>query len=482
MEDTMKKIKVLFAASEIDPFAKTGGLADVAASLPKALKGIGQDVRVIMPKYRNIPQEYSERMEKVGYIYVNISWKNEYCGILKLEHGGVTCYFLDNEHYFGRDGYYGYDDEAERFAFFSKALIEVLPVIGFKPDIIHCNDWQTGVVSLLLKAKYMGVDFYRNMKTVCTVHNLKYQGIFPKEVLGELLGLGWEYFTPDGIEFYDNINYLKAGLVYSDIITTVSRTYAEEIKTDFFGERLNNVLNRRSEHLYGILNGIDMQTNNPETDARIFANYSENNIEGKYINKQMLQKTLGLQERIDIPVVSIISRMVDQKGFDLIAHVIEDILNLDIQFVVLGAGEHRYEQMFKYYQGKYPDKISVNLKYDALLSQRIYAGSDIFLMPSLFEPCGLSQMFSLRYGTIPVVRETGGLKDTIRPYNEVTHEGNGFTFFRYNAHDMLYVIKEAIHYYHHRSVWTKLVHNGMKIDFSWEKSAREYLDLYNKLI
>ncbi len=478
----MKKIKVLFAASEIDPFAKTGGLADVAASLPKALKGIGQDVRVIMPKYRNIPQEYSERMEKVGYIYVNISWKNEYCGILKLEHGGVTCYFLDNEHYFGRDGYYGYDDEAERFAFFSKALIEVLPVIGFKPDIIHCNDWQTGVVSLLLKAKYMGVDFYRNMKTVCTVHNLKYQGIFPKEVLGELLGLGWEYFTPDGIEFYDNINYLKAGLVYSDIITTVSRTYAEEIKTDFFGERLNNVLNRRSEHLYGILNGIDMQTNNPETDARIFANYSENNIEGKYINKQMLQKTLGLQERIDIPVVSIISRMVDQKGFDLIAHVIEDILNLDIQFVVLGAGEHRYEQMFKYYQGKYPDKISVNLKYDALLSQRIYAGSDIFLMPSLFEPCGLSQMFSLRYGTIPVVRETGGLKDTIRPYNEVTHEGNGFTFFRYNAHDMLYVIKEAIHYYHHRSVWTKLVHNGMKIDFSWEKSAREYLDLYNKLI
>ncbi len=478
----MKKIKVLFAASEVDPFAKTGGLADVAASLPKALKGIGQDVRVIMPKYRNIPQEYSERMEKVGYIYVNISWKNEYCGILKLEHGGVTCYFLDNEHYFGRDGYYGYDDEAERFAFFSKALIEVLPVIGFKPDIIHCNDWQTGVVSLLLKAKYMGVDFYRNMKTVCTVHNLKYQGIFPKEVLGELLGLGWEYFTPDGIEFYDNINYLKAGLVYSDIITTVSRTYAEEIKTDFFGERLNNVLNRRSEHLYGILNGIDMQTNNPETDARIFANYSENNIEGKYINKQMLQKTLGLQERIDIPVVSIISRMVDQKGFDLIAHVIEDILNLDIQFVVLGAGEHRYEQMFKYYQGKYPDKISVNLKYDALLSQRIYAGSDIFLMPSLFEPCGLSQMFSLRYGTIPVVRETGGLKDTIRPYNEVTHEGNGFTFFRYNAHDMLYVIKEAIHYYHHRSVWTKLVHNGMKIDFSWEKSAREYLDLYNKLI
>ena len=478
----MKKIKVLFAASEIDPFAKTGGLADVAASLPKALKGIGQDVRVIMPKYRNIPQEYSERMEKVGYIYVNISWKNEYCGILKLEHGGVTCYFLDNEHYFGRDGYYGYDDEAERFAFFSKALIEVLPVIGFKPDIIHCNDWQTGVVSLLLKAKYMGVDFYRNMKTVCTVHNLKYQGIFPKEVLGELLGLGWEYFTPDGIEFYDNINYLKAGLVYSDIITTVSRTYAEEIKTDFFGERLNNVLNRRSEHLYGILNGIDMQTNNPETDARIIANYSENNIEGKYINKQMLQKTLGLQERIDIPVVSIISRMVDQKGFDLIAHVIEDILNLDIQFVVLGAGEHRYEQMFKYYQGKYPDKISVNLKYDALLSQRIYAGSDIFLMPSLFEPCGLSQMFSLRYGTIPVVRETGGLKDTIRPYNEVTHEGNGFTFFRYNAHDMLYVIKEAIHYYHHRSVWTKLVHNGMKIDFSWEKSAREYLDLYNKLI
>jgi starch synthase len=358
----------------------------------------------------------------------------------------------------------------------------MLPVINFKPDVIHCNDWQTGTVSMLLKANYINNDFYKDIKTVFTIHNLKYQGVYPKEVLGEILSLGWEYFTPEGIEFFDNINYLKAGLVYSDVITTVSKTYAEEIKTDFYGERLNNVLSRRSQDLYGILNGIDMEINNPQTDDRIYSNFSTENLEGKMTNKQMLQKSLGLQERIDIPLIGIISRLVDQKGFDLINYVMEDILKLDIQLVILGAGEYKYEQTLKQFQERYWGKLSVNLKYDALLSQRIYAGADMFLMPSLFEPCGLSQMFSLRYGTIPIVRETGGLKDTIVQYDDITHEGNGFTFTRYNAHDMLYAIKEAIHFFYHRSTWKYLMKKGMETDFSWEKSAKEYLEVYKKAI
>ena len=476
----MKKTKVLFVSSEVDPFAKSGGLADVAASLPKALNRLGQDVRVVMPKYKSIPKKYVDKMEYLGYVYVDISWRHQFCGIMKYESDGVVYYFLDNEYYFGRDGFYGYDDEAERFAFFSKALLSMLPVIDFKPDLIHCNDWQTGTVSLLLKANYKNNEFYKDIKSVFTIHNLKYQGVYPKEGLGEVLGLGWEHFTPDGIEFFDTVNYLKAGLVYSDIITTVSKTYAEEIKTDFFGERLNNILNRRAQDLYGILNGIDMESNNPDTDNRIYANFSLDNLDGKMTNKQMLQNSLGLPERIDIPVIGIISRLVDQKGFDLINFVMEDILKLDIQLVILGAGEYKYEQVLKQYQEKFQVKLSVNLKYDAVLSQRIYAGSDMFLMPSLFEPCGLSQMFSLRYGTIPIVRETGGLKDTIIQYNDITHEGNGFTFTRYNAHDMLYAIKEAVHFYYHRSTWTYLMKKGMEADFSWEKSAKEYMEIYKK--
>ncbi|HHX18571.1 MAG TPA: glycogen synthase GlgA [Clostridium sp.] len=478
----MKKNKVLFASSEVDPFAKTGGLADVAASLPKALSGLGQDIRVVMPKYKNIPQKYVDKMEYIGYIYVDISWRHQFCAILKLEQDGVIYYFLDNEYYFNRDGYYGYDDEAERFAFFCKALIEFLPVVDFKPDIIHCNDWQTGVVSLLLNVHYKHLEFYQNIKTVYTIHNLKYQGVFPKEVLGELLGVPWEYFTSDGIEFYDKVNYLKAGVAYSDIINTVSKTYAEEIKTDFYGENLNSILNTRSQDLYGILNGIDMERNDPATDERIFENFSKDNMEGKLVNRHMLQQTVGFDERIDIPIIGIISRLVDQKGFDLIDFVMEELLKLDIQLIILGAGERKYEEMLKHYEGKYPKKLSVNLKYDALLAQRIYAGSDMFLMPSLFEPCGLSQMFSLRYGTIPIVRETGGLKDTVTQYNEITQKGNGFTFKRYNAHDMLFAIKQAIHYYYHRGTWEFLMYNGMSEDFSWEKSAKEYIDLYKKAL
>lgn len=477
----MKKRTILFASSEVEPFAKTGGLADVSSSLPKALARLGHNMVVVMPKYKNISPEYLEKSEFMGNIYVSILWKKEFCGIHRLLKDGVTYYFLDNEYYFKRDGLYGYPDEAERFSFFCKAVIEILPFLDLKPHIIHCNDWQTGPLSLLLRANYQHLDFYKGIRTVFTIHNLKYQGVFPKETLDGVLGLSWDYFNSEGIEFFGQVNFLKAGLVYSNIITTVSKTYAEEIKTDFYGENLNSVLNRRSSDLYGILNGIDMEENNPSTDTKIFHNYSSQNLDGKLNNKHMLQKTCGLQERNDIPLIGMITRLVDQKGMDILDYVMDEMLSMDLQFIVLGAGEKKYEDMLRYYKSKYPWKISVNLKYDPWLAQRIYAGSDMFLMPSLFEPCGLSQMFSLRYGTIPIVRETGGLKDTITPYNEITGQGNGFTFSRYNAHDMLFAIKQAVHFYYHQATWKHLVQNGMTLDFSWDKSAKEYENLYGKL-
>jgi starch synthase len=402
--------------------------------------------------------------------------------VLKLVHEGVAVYFIDNEYYFNRDKLYGYNDEAEQFAFFSKALLKVLPLIDFKPDIIHCNDCQTGVVSTFLKAQFRLEDFYKDIKTVYTIHNLKYQGIFSKETLGDILGLGWEYFNAEGLEYKNCVNYMKAGIAYSDVITTVSKTYAEEIKHDFFGENLNGMINKHSERLYGIVNGIDYQENDPETDKRIFENFDAENIEGKYENKRLLQESLGLLQRKDIPIISIVSRLVDQKGFDLIACVFDELLQLDIQLVVLGTGDEKYEEMFRTAALIYPDKVSANLKYDGILAQRIYAGSDMFLMPSLYEPCGLSQLFSLRYGTVPIVRETGGLNDTIRPYNEFTGEGTGFTFANYNAHEMLTVIKLALSLYGKKDIWEAIIRNGMKQDFSWNKSAQEYMELYSRLL
>ncbi|WHH57431.1 glycogen synthase GlgA [Petroclostridium sp. X23] len=475
----MEKLKVLFASSEVVPFAKTGGLADVAGSLPKALKNLDVDIRVVMPKYKDIPQQYVDQMEYIGYIYVDIGWRHQYCGLLKTEYDGVTIYFIDNEYYFNRNGLYGYHDEAEQFIFFSKALIEMLPCIQFQPDIIHCNDWQTGVVSLLLNARYKQQDFFRNIKTVFTIHNLKYQGVFPKEVLTDILGISWEHFTVDKIEFYDQINCMKAGLAYSDIINTVSKTYAEEIKHDFFGENLQDMIRKRSENLYGIVNGIDMETNNPASDQRLFANYDVNHLEGKYENKRELQRVLGLPVRNDVPVIGIISRLVAQKGLDLISCVLHDMLHEDLQLVILGTGESIYEQLFIHAASLYPAKVSANIKYDGTLAQRIYAGSDMFLMPSLFEPCGLSQLFSLRYGAIPIVRETGGLNDTVQSYNELTNEGNGFSFTNYNAQDMLHTIKRAIHFYQDKEIWNALIRRGMSADYSWNKSAEEYVELYH---
>lgn len=476
----MEKLNILFAASEAVPFAKTGGLADVAGSLPKELKKLGCDIRIVMPKFSIIPHDYTEKMMYLGYVYVDVGWRHQYCGIFQLEHEGVTVYFLDNEYYFKREALYGNSDEGEQYAFFSKAILEFLPMIGFKPDIIHVNDWQTGLVPLILKAYYRQNSFYRDIKTILTIHNLKYQGVFPKSCLTEVLGVGWEHFTVNGIEFYDQVNYMKAGIMYSDFITTVSPTYANEIRTAYFGENLNDALNNRAGVLYGILNGIDFDLNDPATDRRLFANYTSENTDGKYENKRMLQETLGLPQSPSTPVIGIISRLVDQKGFDLIDAMLYELLQLDIQIIVLGTGENKYEELFKAAARDFPGKVSPNIKFDGVLAQRIYAGSDMFLMPSLFEPCGLSQLFSLRYGTIPIVRETGGLNDTIKSFNENTGEGNGFTFSNYNAHDMAYTIKRAISFYHKKDIWRNLVVKGMQQDFSWTKSANEYLELYRR--
>lgn len=478
----MSNIKVLFAASEAVPFAKTGGLADVAGTLPRELFRLGADARLIMPKYGSIPQSYTDRMEYIGYVYVDLSWRHQYCAVLKLEHEGFITYFIDNEYYFKRDGFYGHYDEAEQFAFFSKALLKVLPLLNFKPDIIHCNDWQTGVVSVFLKGNFNLEEYYKDIKTVYTIHNLKYQGIFPKEVLGDILGLGWEYYNEDGLEFNDCVNYMKAGIAYSDMITTVSRTYAEEIKSDYFGENLNGIINKRSDRFFGIVNGIDYRENDPMTDGRIYKNFDAESLEGKHVNKRMLQESLGLPQKEDIPIIGIVSRLVDQKGFDLIECVFEELLQLDLQLIVLGTGEAKYENMFRYAAQRYPDKVAVNLKYDGVLAQRIYAGSDMFLMPSLYEPCGLSQLFSLRYGTVPIVRETGGLNDTIEPYNEFTGEGTGISFTNYNAHEMLDAVKRSLSLYRQKNIWETIVRNGMRQDFSWNQSAREYMGLYEKLI
>lgn len=479
----MNNINVLFASSEVFPFAKTGGLGDVAGSLPKAISMLGVDIRVVMPNYGSIPQQFKNTMDFLGFVYVDLSWRHQYCGVLRLVYEGITYYFLDNEYYFNRSDLYGDFDQAEQFTFFSKAVLEMLPIIGFKPDIIHCNDWQTGVVSLLLKANHRDNPFYSKMKTIFTIHNLKYQGVFPKEVMSDLLGVDWQYFTPYGIEFHDNVNFMKSGLVYSDAITTVSPTYSEEIKTSFYGEDLNDILIHRSKDLYGILNGIDYEKNNPENDSRIYANYSVNDISGKYENKRRLQEDLGLPVRADVPVIGIISRLTAQKGFDLIECVLEDILQMDIQLVLLGKGDEYYKHVFENAAYWHKDKVSANITFSDTLAQRIYAGSDMFLMPSLFEPCGLGQIFSFRYGAVPIVRETGGLNDTVFSYNEESGNGNGFSFSNYNAHDMLNTIKRAVDfYYNKKDVWITLVERGMKADFSWNKSARAYFDMYKHTI
>ena len=477
-------MKVLFAASECVPFVKTGGLADVVGALSPVLKAQGADVRVILPLYAAIPETYVRQMKLECEFEVELCWRKQYCGIKSLEYQGVTFYFVDNQFYFGRSYIYGLGgDEYERFGFFCRAVIDALVHLDFKPDIIHCHDWQTGMIPALLKIQYAHFPFYANMKTVYTIHNLQYQGVFPIKAVQDTLGLGDSLFTADKLECYGCANYMKAGLVYADQLTTVSPSYADEIQTAFYGERLDGLLRARRDQLSGILNGIDVDDYDPAKDPQIYANYDPYHLGGKEICKQELQKEMGLVVDPDVPLVGIISRLSNQKGFDLIECVIRELMGLGIQLVVLGMGEAKYTNLFSWAESEYPGRLAARFAMNHQLAHRIYAGSDLFLMPSQFEPCGLSQMIALRYGTIPVVRETGGLRDTVLSYNKFTDEGNGFTFFNYNAHDMLYTLRRAVHYYkNNREVWYKLIVRGMMGDYSWYSSAGKYLALYEKLM
>lgn len=475
-------MKILYVAAEAVPFAKTGGLADVAGSLPKALKADGVDVRVIMPKFGKIPEAYRNAMEHVYDGELPVAWRKKYVGLDKYELDGVTYYFVDNEEYFNREGFYGYDDDAERFSFFSRAVLDLLPEMDFWPDVIHTNDWHAGLVNVFLKLEHMGDARYERIKTVYTIHNLKYQGVFPKDVMPDVLGLDWKYFNNGDLEFYDAVNFMKGGIIYADAITTVSKTYAKEIQYPYFGEHLDGLLRSREQDLSGIVNGIDYDVYNPRTDKYIFETYDEGSLDRKLDNKTELQKSLGLPERRKVPLIAIVSRLVEPKGMDLVVRMMDEILqHEDIQLVVLGTGEKRYEDWFKGLAWRYPKKVSVNIYFSNELAQRIYAGADIFLMPSNYEPCGIGQLIALRYGTIPVVRQTGGLKDTVQQYNKYTQEGNGFVFDNYNAHEMMYALKRALSFYGNYEIWHKIQLNAVQSDFSWKRSAKEYEALYKRL-
>lgn len=476
--------KILFVASEAVPFIKTGGLADVVGSLPKCFNKDEFDVRVILPKYLCISDEWKSKMNYVTHFYMDLAWRSQYVGVLEMQYEGIQFYFIDNEYYFAGAKPYGniYQD-IEKFAFFSKAALSALPSIGFQPDIVHCHDWQTGLIPVLLKDRFSDSEFYRGMKSVMTIHNLKFQGVWDVKTVQDITGLPAYYFTPDKLEAYGDANYLKGGLVYADAITTVSDTYAEEIKIPFYGEGLDGLMRARSNSLRGIVNGIDYDVFNPETDPMIDYHYNARNFRKEKIkNKRALQKELGLTQNDSAFMVGIVSRLTDQKGFDLIAHMMDEMCQNDIQFVILGTGEEKYENMFRHFAWKYQGKVSANIFYSEALSHKIYAASDAFLMPSLFEPCGLSQLMSLRYGTLPIVRETGGLKDTVQPYNEYESTGTGFSFTNYNAHEMYNTLLYAMNtYYNKRREWNKIVDRAMAADFSWDSSAKKYAELYNWL-
>lgn len=478
--------KILFAASEGVPFIKTGGLADVVGSLPKCIDREYFDVRVIIPKYACMKQEMKDKIRYVNHFYMDFNWKRVYVGILEAELDGVHYYFIDNEYYFSGTKVYSDSPiwEIERYAYFSKAALSALPVIGFQPDVIHCHDWQTGLIPVYMKERFHEGDFFRGMKSVITIHNLKFQGKWDTRTVQSITGLPEYYFTPDKLEAYKDANLLKGGIVYADAVTTVSSTYAEEIKTPFYGEGLDGLLRARSGDLRGIVNGIDYTDFNPESDPHIVKQYDAVNFRKEKVkNKRALQQELGLRQDDRKMMIGLVSRLTDQKGLDLVAYVMDELCQDDIQLVVLGTGEERYENMFRHFDWKYGDKVSANIYYSDPLSHKIYASCDAFLMPSLFEPCGLSQLMALRYGTIPIVRETGGLKDTVQAYNEYESTGTGFSFTNYNAHEMLNTIRYAEHiYYDKKREWNKMVDRAMAEDFSWEVSAKKYQEMYDWLI
>ncbi|MBQ3088168.1 MAG: glycogen synthase GlgA [Clostridia bacterium] len=469
-------MKVLFAASEAYPFAMSGGLADVAGALPKALRSRFVGCRVVMPLYGTVSEEMRSKMKFLTHITVPVAWRRQYCGIFEAHIDGVIYYLLDNQYYFKRDTLYGHYDDAERFAFFSRAVLEILPHIDFIPDVIHCNDWQTAMIPVY-KDRYYHDGIYENIKTVFTIHNIQYQGKYGYELMKDVLGLGDD--AAHLVEYENCVNLMKGAIECADRVTTVSRTYAEEILTPWYAHGLDEILSLRAFKLSGIVNGIDTEVYNPETDPLIYKGFSAEDISGKAVNKAELQKEMGLPEKPDVPVIGIVSRLVGHKGFDLVKAVFEDMLKADVQFAILGSGEWEFETFFYDMKEKYPDKVGLRLGFVPQLAHRIYAGADIFLMPSKSEPCGLAQMVALRYGTIPIVRETGGLKDTIQDSGD--GEGNGFTFATYNAHDMLEAVWRALAGYSDAEGWNTLVLRAMNCDNSWKRSAGEYLKIYKEL-
>ncbi len=482
MAETNKKMQIVFASAECAPFVKTGGLGDVAGSLPAALVRAGAEVIVMVPKYATIKDEYKAQMEHFSDFYVSLGWRNEYCGLEKLEHDGVTYMFIDNERYFARDYPYGFFDDGERFAFFSKAITESLQHLpsGFECDILHCNDWQTALAPVFLREFYQGLPLYERVKTVFSIHNVAFQGQFSDTVMEDILGVAHIPAAASQLRCDAcSINYMLGALRYADAITTVSPTYANEIQTPEFGEGLDGVLRERSYALQGILNGIDVAGFDPATDKRIAANYTVDDRGGKAVCKAKLQEELGLEVRDDRPLMVMVTRLTRQKGLDLVMYALDRILSGGVQVAVLGTGDRDYEDGLRYFQDKYPGTMAARIEFDPALSQRMYAAADMFLMPSKFEPCGLSQIIAMRYGTLPIVRETGGLKDTVIPYNEFTGEGTGFSFSNFNGDEMGdAVFRAARLFWDNRDAWNQLVTQAMSQDFSWTRSADKYLDLY----
>ena len=472
-------MKILYATSEAVPFCKTGGLADVAGSLPTALAASGAEVAVVLPLYQKVRERYGHELTFLCYDYVDLAWRHSYCGLFSLERDGVTWYFLDNEQYFNRPDLYGYMDDGERFGFFSRAIVRMLDHMKFWPEVIHCNDWQTALVPIYLKDDGVREDRYRSIRTVLTIHNIEYQGRYGKQTLGDLFGLdhGW---ADDGTILMDgDVNLLKGAILCADAVNAVSPTYANELKMPFFAHRLDGIMRQCGYKVSGVLNGIDMNRYNPATDSHIACNYSLEDMSGKEQCKAELQKIMGLRQEPYTPIVGMVSRLVGHKGLDLLCEVIHDLMEMPMQLVILGKGDRKYEEFFNWAAQQYPGRMAVRLDYNEDLSMAIYAGADLFLMPSKSEPCGLSQMIAMRYGTVPIVRETGGLKDTVQPYEAWRDAGNGFTFANYASGDMLYVVREAVYLYKdYPDAFGRLRRRAMESDFSWERSAGEYLRIY----
>jgi len=476
-------MKVLFVASEAAPFIKTGGLADVMGALPKALQALGVEPALVIPNYEGVGEEYKNAMETVFEGSVDLSWRNQYLGVKKLVQDGIPVYFIDNEYYFKRDKLYGYDDDAERFAYFSKAALTMLHYIDFKPDVIHTNDWHTGLLGAYLKEDFMQDPYFQGMKNIYTIHNLKYQGVFGRNIVEDVLGLPLHLLYNGNIENDGDVNFMKAGMCYADFITTVSPSYAEEITYPYFGEGLEDYVALCAGKISGILNGLDEQEYNPETDPHIPVRFDASNVlVKKPLAKEALQRELGLTVNREIPVVGMITRLVEAKGLDLVMHIMDELMEEQVQLVVVGTGDEEYANALRELAWQHPGSVSVNILFNEGLARRVYAGADMFIMPSRYEACGLSQMIAMRYGTVPVVRETGGLKDSVINFDKyITPEGNGFSFANFNAHELLFTIKRGLTCFAEKPLWEKIVYNAMHSDNSWNRSAQAYADLYAKV-